>query len=321
MLAVISLVVAFLLDEFIPEECVIESISDSIHSVSRHVNVTLNSAQEGLAYELPSNLMFVTGVLLLVFGLASLVAGARLAETLFALCLATAVGFLLVQEESRDFLQEGHLEVELLTTWATTSWWGNMSTEPELRGAEIKFPMDLTCAFTLFVTTFFFGLTILLAPMLLKVALIVAGLFAGVLSVRLVGQFVPQLLYRPSPDTPVFLGYPLTPFWVLALALSTIAGAMLLTGSKQRLVLMLITSMLGSFGALKGVTILNGYEHGDYVIEAAGGKPQPQLLAGLVQLSLFSVGIMLQFTWCAVTEPSIKRAAPVGKHPYQQLPD
>lgn len=119
--------------------------------MSRHVNVTLNSAQEGLAYELPSNLMFVTGVLLLVFGLASLVAGARLAETLFALCLATAVGFLLVQEESRDFLQEGHLEVELLTTWATTSWWGNMSTEPELRGAEIKFPMDLTCAFTLFV--------------------------------------------------------------------------------------------------------------------------------------------------------------------------
>jgi hypothetical protein len=119
--------------------------------VSWHVNVTLQSAEEGLAYELPSHLMFVSGVVLLAFGLASLIAGARLAEILFALCLATAIGFMLVQEQSRDFLQGDHLEVELLTTWATTSWWGNMSTEPKLRGSEMKFPMDLNCAFTLFV--------------------------------------------------------------------------------------------------------------------------------------------------------------------------
>jgi hypothetical protein len=124
-----------------------------MHSVSLHVNVTLHSAQEGLAYELPSQLMLITGVVLLSFGLTSLVAGARLAEILFALCLATAVGFVLVQEEYRDFLQGDHLEVELQTTWATTSWWGNLSTEPELHGAEMKLPMDLNCALTLFVRT------------------------------------------------------------------------------------------------------------------------------------------------------------------------
>lgn len=97
-------------------------ISQAIHGISWHFNVTLNSAEEGLAYELPGHLMFATGVFLLTFGLASLIAGARVAQLLFSLVLAMAVGFITVQEEARDFLQGPHLEIELATTWAATRW-------------------------------------------------------------------------------------------------------------------------------------------------------------------------------------------------------
>jgi len=88
----------------------------------------------------------------------------------------------------------------------------------------------------------------LLAKALMNVALIVAGLFAGVLLTRLVGQFVPQLIAY-NPDEPLYLGYPLIPFWSFAMPVASILAALLLARGRGGLIV--ASAIIGSFGTVK----------------------------------------------------------------------
>eukprot|EP00967_Tisochrysis_lutea_P106935 scaffold164407_cov30-Tisochrysis_lutea.AAC.2 len=91
----------------------------------------------------------------------------------------------------------------------------------------------------------------LLAKALMNVALIVAGLFAGVLLTRLVGQFVPQLIAY-NPDEPLYLGYPLIPFWSFAMPVASILAALLLARGRGGLIV--ASAIIGSFGTVKAIS-------------------------------------------------------------------
>jgi len=148
----LSLLLAIVIDVLSPEECVAESLSDAIESVSWHFNVTLNSAVEGIAYELPPAMMLTVGIVLSVLGVCALFAGAELVNSLLAVTVALAVGFFLVQQETRDFLRGDHLEVEVMATFAFDIWWGNSTDHPNPHIGEYLVPFDVSCAFALFVS-------------------------------------------------------------------------------------------------------------------------------------------------------------------------
>lgn len=93
-------------------------VTSAYHSINGalHVNETLG-LDEGLTYELPKSLMLVTGVFALCVGVASLLAGARLAQSLFALLLGALAGVVAVQHLAPELLlDQPHLEIELVPT-------------------------------------------------------------------------------------------------------------------------------------------------------------------------------------------------------------
>ncbi|EOD39360.1 hypothetical protein EMIHUDRAFT_454433 [Emiliania huxleyi CCMP1516] len=211
-----------------------------------NVTVQQQSYEEGLSFELPAQMMFLAACAMAAFGVCALAAGARVADDIFAMVFAVGTGTVMVGWLAPLLLASEHLEVELVTTWGTTAWWGNRTADPVVHGAEYKFPLDLTCGGALYLTLLVIGLAMLLSRLMLPVALAATGLLSGVTAVRLLANFFPQLLvhaprqevlwscgqqcvvplsltvYAPESLLPdgfgaeVYLGYPVQWFWYLA---------------------------------------------------------------------------------------------------------
>mmetsp|Transcript_7611 Transcript_7611/g.22599 ORF Transcript_7611/g.22599 Transcript_7611/m.22599 type:complete len:407 (-) Transcript_7611:201-1421(-) len=309
-------------------------------SIMENVTVQQQSYEEGLSFELPEQMMFLAACATAAFGVCALAAGARVADDIFAMVFAVGTGTVMVGWLAPLLLASEHLEVELVTTWGTTAWWGNRTADPVVHGAEYKFPLDLTCGGSLYLTLLVIGLAMLLSRLMLPVALAATGLLSGVTAVRLLANFFPQLLvhaprqevlwscgqqcvvplsltvYAPESLLPdgfgaeVYLGYPVQWFWYLAAPFAIAQAALLLFRGSER-ALIVTTALLGSFASLKGVAMLGEYYRGEYLVEAfetdtARGAPRAGLLSGVFQVVLFVAGIAVQY---AVFPPDGMREA------------
>lgn len=300
-------------------------VTSAYHSINGalHVNETLG-LDEGLTYELPKSLMLVTGVFALCVGVASLLAGARLAQSLFALLLGALAGVVAVQHLAPELLlDQPHLEIELVTAWAVTSWWGNITDDPPVHSAEVKLPLDISCASALFACLCSTGVAMMSAPLMLRLNLCLVGMVAGVLAVRMASNFTPQLIgdtYKGEDEAaqagPHYLGYPLLPFWNAAAPLALAFAALLIRGSTRTLVV--VSSLIGSFCTIQGANALDRFRRGEYLVEAVEGNPKSNFLGGTEELVLFALGLLTQSIWCKPTSGPSRRSRQNSRE-YRQL--
>mmetsp|Transcript_37896 Transcript_37896/g.100220 ORF Transcript_37896/g.100220 Transcript_37896/m.100220 type:complete len:373 (+) Transcript_37896:30-1148(+) len=289
MIAALAVLLAQLLE--IDHDCPIVALHSALVEEVQQPENNEMDIDAGIAYHLPPEALLVLGSILASIGAMMLIFGGKMQQFFSAsivvssLALAAqevAVQTLLLQPKSERFF------LNLTLSRGATPL------------SSLKLDVACTAAFFAILIAISTALHFVALRMFKRMAQFFEGAITAVLTVRLVAQFLPWLLVsHPFSGADyvghMFLGYPLVPFWAIALPLAFILGALEPVPCLQAI----ITCFLGAFAATKGIRTIQDYLVGADDIELAGGDDvHSDPLQGMLQLGLFAVGLLIhQKVW------------------------
>ena len=239
------------------DECILSTIHGMlIDGASMAATVPQERVQisVGVAYNVPPGLLLTLGSVLFLLGVSMLIFGMRMQRTITALVVVG--GGVVVMEE------------------VTARMWLNTPAEDRysldltfMRGIDTvnTFVIDLACTGSVYAIflTISAGLHLVAMTFFKRAAQFFEGAVAAVLFVRLIANFYPTLLESHPIDVGLdvgsfFLGYPLVPFWAIAVPLAFVLGALDASPWMQ----VGVTTFLGAFAATKGLRTIRDYFSG-----------------------------------------------------------
>lgn len=278
---------AILLPQFLAggSECPVISVHnlllDQVHEPTDKLDL-----EAGIAYSLPPGVHFVLGGGLTLLGLMMLVFGLKMQQIISAAVVVASLALVAEEVSVRTLLLR-----PLANRYAVNL---TLSRGAVSVGSVV---VDLACSGSLFAVLLAIsaGVHFVALQSFKRTAQFFEGAVSAVLAVRLASQFVPWLLEShpiagAGYDGHFFLGYPVVPFWAIAMPLAFLVGAIEPVPCMQAL----ITCFLGAFAATKGMRTVQEYLAGYDDIELAGGNDvHSDPLQGLIQLGLFVVGLLI----------------------------